>query len=150
MKQFLLLLWLFPFIVAGQTWEEAAESADTWLANEMEFPATMKPVTVEFPLVVRSTGRGCRCPEYYIGVGTTVKEGPFLRIKNVPKDFPVSDSTGHSLVVTGHFTGEYNTLDLRKSSGEPKEWIYQLPVFVIDHWKENKPGYDVPAPHSVN
>lgn len=100
---------------------------------------------VEIPLAVR----GCRCPEHYPGVGTTVKKAPFLWLKNVSKDFPPSDETGHSLIVAGHFTGKTKTPDLRTGSDGPHEWNYRLPVFEIGRRKENTPGYDVPAPHAI-
>ena len=149
MKRLLTILLLFPVIASAQTWQESSETVADWLALEMEYAASKAPVKVEMPLVVRSTGWGCRCPEHYIGVGTTVQEGPFLSLENVPKNFPISDATGHSLIVTGYFTGKYKTLDLRAKEDEPEEWNYKLPVFVIESWKANTLGDDVPAPHVV-
>ena len=100
------------------------------------------------PFVVRSLGWGCMCPDYYIGVSPNTQEGPWISVI-APDDFPVSDTKGYSLIVTGVFTGDSVEEDFRNEDGEPEEWLYKMPEFKIHNWKENRMDYDVPAPKVI-
>jgi hypothetical protein len=96
---------------------------------------------VEFPMAIRTRAWGCRCPFHYIGVGTDNPEGPWI-FPISPKDFPVSDDNGYSLIVKGYFTGKEIVKDYRKEVSEPKDWVYTLPEFKIISWRKNDLDYD--------
>jgi hypothetical protein len=129
-------------------YEDALDSLSFWLKDRIEQGATGKKVLVEMPFVVRSLAWGCMCPNHYIGVHPNVQEGPFIHPR-VPTNFPVSDSTGHSLIVRGYFTGKQIEEDYRNEDGEPAEWLYILPEFVVLDWRVNELNYDVPAPYVI-
>jgi hypothetical protein len=125
----------------------AADSLHSWLDQRVENAKNGLHEKVEMPFVVRSTGWGCICPDYYIGVIPSVQDGPFIS-PIMPRHFPKSDSQGHSLIVTGYFTGKIIKVDLRGKYGTEEE-LFFAPQFKIISWKENTLEYDVPAPHII-
>lgn len=149
MKLFTLIL--FCVLCAGTglaqalRYDEAPDSIAVWLETRVANAAEGNREVVEMPFVVRSLAWGCLCPDHYIGVGTGVQEGPFIHPK-VPKKFPKSNENGHSLIVRGYFTGEYVEEDFRNENGEPAEWLYIIPEFVVTEWEVNKLEYEVPFP----
>jgi hypothetical protein len=124
-----------------------ADSVDSWLDQRVENAKNGQHEKVEMPFVVRCTGWGCACPDYYIGVAPSVQDGPFISAK-APEGFPDVDSKGYSLIVTGYFTGKIVKVDLRGKYG-PEEELYHIPQFKVLSWKENTLDYDVPAPHVI-
>jgi hypothetical protein len=148
------LLFLFFGAHAGAqdttlTYEEMpGDSLVSWMKTRVENARRNIRETVEMPMVVRSTGWGCQCPLHYIGISPLVGDGPWIAPK-APKGFPVSNSQGSSLVVTGYFTGKWITEDLRNKDGEPAEWLYKMPEFKVLTWKKNELDYQVPIPHVV-
>ena len=146
-KFFLLTLLLFSFsFVKSQTYEEFADSLDIWVKTRVASAAKGKPEMVEMPFVARCWGWGCMCPDYYLGVSVGVLDGTWVYPVATPKDFPSSDSLGHSMIVTGYFTGKWKDVDLRNEDKEPAEWLYHMPVFKVLTWRENTLFYDVPPP----
>jgi hypothetical protein len=120
-------------------------SAQAWMDLRVKNAKHGIKENVEMPFVVRSTGWGCICPDYYIGISPLVAEGPWV-FPITPDGFPVSDSIGHGLVVTGFFTGKITELDLRSNKDDPEEWLFKLPEFKIISWKGNNQGYNVHSP----
>jgi hypothetical protein len=125
------------------------DSLQIWLNLRVENARKGLKETVEMPLVVRSTGWGCMCPDHYIGVSPLTQEGPWIS-PIVPEKFPVSDSMGYSLVVKGFFTGKMKKIDLRNEAGEPADWLYTVPLFKITSWKNNSEEYSVDAPKVIH
>ncbi len=123
----------------------AADSIQGWVDQRVENAKNGHREIIETPFVVRSFGWGCLCPDHYIGINPGMQEGPFLHVK-APKKFPVSSEFGHSLIVTGYFTGAYVEEDFRDEHGEPEEWLYTLPEFVVLEWRVNTLDYDAPSP----
>src|SRR5688572_8752213 len=121
---------------------------EPWVKERVQTARKGIKEKIIMPLVVRSTGWGCRCPEHYIGVGTKVKEGPYIFPVTKLK-IPKINESGYSLVVKGYFNGKLKHLDLRQSEDEPEEWDYYIPEFVITEWEINKKGDEVEAPRVV-
>lgn len=118
---------------------------DKWLEERLANIKKNLRETVEMPMVVRSTGWGCRCPMHYIGVGTTVQEGPWIA-PVYPDDFMEIPEEGMSFIVTGYFTGKWITEDLRGGDPDHTEWLYKKPEFIITSWKLNDLDYSANAP----
>ncbi|HLP13432.1 MAG TPA: hypothetical protein VK177_15955 [Flavobacteriales bacterium] len=131
-----------------QTYADMGDSVKTWLNERVENAKKGKKEKVQMPFVVRSTGWGCLCPIHYIGVSAGTNDGPWV-MPIEPKKFPQNDSLGHSLIVTGYFTGKIVEQDMRNEDGEPEEWLYKIPEFKILSWKENKQDYEVEAPKVI-
>jgi hypothetical protein len=133
--------------VSGQkrSYYDVADSIQIWMETRVANAAEGHPENVEMPLAVRSIGWGCRCPDHYIGVNPNVQEGPFVALLGT-ETFPRSDQNGHSLIVTGYFTGKWTEIDLRDETGEPAEWLYRVPEFTIRSWKINKKPEETKAP----
>lgn len=128
----------------SQTYLEFGDSVQAWVDQRVT-AAAHRYEQVEMPLCVRSRAWGCKCPDSYIGASPDVQEGPWIWVK-APASFPKVDESGHSLIVTGHFTGEWKTQDLRNANGEPAEWLYRMPVFKVATWRAN-PSYEAtPSP----
>ena len=130
------------------TYEDVIDSIGYWVDERVTNAMAGRQEIVEMPLVVRSLGWGCICPDHYIGVSPSVQEGPFIH-PIVPKGFPKTDMYGHSLMVRGYFSGRIVEEDYRDESGEPAEWLYQLHEFVITKWKHNKLDYQIRAPYVI-
>ena len=152
MKQLIVLLLAFfssQILIAQSTFDEFGDSTRTWLEERVSNAQQFIHEHVEVPFVVRSTGWGCMCPDYFIGINPGMQEGPFIGA--VPSTgFPTVDSTGASLIVVGYFTGKIVDIDLRNEDLEPEEWLYHVPEFMIISWRKNELGYDAIAPHVVN
>lgn len=118
---------------------------ETWVEERVNNSEKGTKEIVEIPLAVRSRAWGCRCPDHYIGISTNNREGPWL-MPIMPSKFPVSDENGHSLIVTGYFTGKHITKDYRKTKTEPKSWIYTMPQFKILSWRKNELDYKIDCP----
>ena len=137
-----------PLIAQTNTYENSGKSTQAWMDIRVRHAKKGMKEKVEMPFVVRSTGWGCICPDYYIGISPLVAEGPWV-FPLTPDNFPVSDSVGHSLIVKGYFTGKNRELDLRTNKDDPAEWLFKMPEFKIISWKENKQGYEAPPPRVV-
>lgn len=141
----LLLLLIINGSLFAQNFFEAQPTLDIWV-NKRVLNAQMGiHEIVEFPIAVRTKAWGCRCPFHYIGIGVNTVEGPWIS-PIAPKDFPVSDEHGYSLIVKGFFTGKQLINDYRKKADEPKDWVYTLPEFKILSWRKNDLEYDVSPP----
>lgn len=85
---------------------------------------------VRVPLVRKSDGWGCICPEYYIGLSTantgstTWTEPRFERESLRPRKNMI-------VLAEGYFTGRRLRRDLRSNPEEPEEMIYQLWEFRV-------------------
>lgn len=152
MKKYYFLLTIFLLAKIGlaqinvTTYEQMPpEEVEPWVNKRMENIKKGLKETVEMPLAVRSLGWGCQCPMHYIGVGTTVKEGPWIA-PVFPDDFTGAGDEGLAIVVTGYFSGQWITEDLRNANGEPAEWLYKMPEFIVTSWKFNDLDYQVAAP----
>lgn len=148
MKKLIIIPFLFLFSFAysqTETYEEFADSLEWWVNQRIDNAVKGKSEMVEMPLVARCWGWGCMCPSYYIGVSVGVQEGPWVYPQS-KISIPPSDSAGHSMIVTGYFTGKWKDEDLRDKSGEPAEWLYHMPVFKVLTWRENTLSYEVPPP----
>jgi|GEM_PF-2501336 len=132
----------------SQTYEEFGDSIQNWLEQRISNANKGIKEKVEMPFAVRTLGWGCMCPDNYIGISPNVQEGPWIAPK-APKNFPVSDTIGYSLIVTGYFTGKWKEKDFRNKDGEPQEWLYKMPEFNIISWRENKLGYETPPPKVI-
>ncbi len=145
-----------PFLFFGmsavfaqeQTYEDVADSVQYWMEERVANATEGIHEVVEMPFVVRSLGWGCLCPDHYIGVSPFTQEGPFIHPVS-PANFPVSDRDGHSLVVTGFFTGKWVEEDYRDENGEPEEWLYKLPEFKILSWRRNEMDYEIFPPRII-
>jgi hypothetical protein len=150
----LALLWwgvllLLPTRQWGQaTYFDFADSVQSWVDARVRNAAAGNAESVEMPLVVRSTGWGCRCPDTYIGASASTQEGPWVWVE-ARAGFPKVDRKGHPLHVQGRFTGEMHTQDLRNPDGEPEEWEYTMPVFKVTRWRKNPAYEDTPAPRVI-
>lgn len=102
----------------------------SWMEERARRARLGRRELVRFPLVRRSNGWGCICPEYYIGLSTgttgggTWIEPRFLRRAQRP-------SSNMIILAEGYFTGRRLRRDLRTSREEPEEWIYQLYEFRV-------------------
>lgn len=143
-----LLSIVFHSAQAQAVYEDCIDTLDQWVKELVEVSPSQMHL-IETPFVVRSTGWGCLCPQHYIGVSPGVHDGPWIS-PIAPEGFPISDSLGHSLIVTGYFTGRWITEDLRNEDSLPSEWLYKMPEFKIESWKPNERDYDVPPPHFVD
>jgi len=130
-------------------YEDAADTLDNWIEQRITSAQLGIKEKVEMPFVVRTLGWGCMCPDYFIGVSPNVQEGPWIS-PIVPRKFPVSDTVGYSLIVTGHFTGKWVEIDLRNGEEEPDEWLYTVPEFKIRRWKANEVDYSVFPPRIID
>jgi hypothetical protein len=101
-----------------------------WMAERARLARKGRPERVRFPLVRKSAGWGCICPEYYVGLstgttgGSTWVEPRFTRPLARP-------SRNVILIAEGYFTGRRLTRDLRDGAGEPEEWVYKLWEFRV-------------------
>jgi len=107
-----------------------------------------RPERVRFPLVRKSAGWGCICPEYYIGLSAgTTGGGAWVEPRFAR---PLARPTRNMIVIAeGYFTGRRLTRDLRDSSGEPEEWIYKVWEFRVTRVRllpENHEFYDEESP----
>lgn len=129
-------------------YEDVVDSLQEWVNQRVNNASEGAREVIETPFVVRSTGWGCLCPEHYIGISPYVQDGPWMAAL-APADFPVMDSIGHSLVVTGYFTGKYVEIDLRNENGEPEEWLYIVPEFQVLSWSPNEAQYEAAPPRVI-
>jgi hypothetical protein len=148
----LLLLLLEGFPVHSQTWADWLNSEEPvieqWLEQQIARAKEGKAETVEIPLVVRSTGWGCRCPEHYMGSNAFTQDGPW--IAPVGKSLPAPDENGYLFVAKGKFTGNLVEIDLREENGEPEEWLCKAWEFRVTKVKKLKAGVEMPAPKVLN
>lgn len=148
-SQFLFILFLFCSVTstkAQTTFDQFGDSLQSWVDQRVHKARKNRTETVIMPLAVRSTGWGCMCPDYYIGVSPGTQEGPFLNIVCDDPTFPLSDSLGYSLIVHGYFDGTIVIQDYRDETGEPEGWLYKTPQFVVTSWEMNTLDYTVSAP----
>jgi hypothetical protein len=137
-----------PVIAQNQTYEEIAGTIPDWVETRVKNAQNGIKEKIEMPFVVRTLGWGCMCPDNYIGISPNVQDGPWIAPK-AAKNFPVSDTIGYSLIVTGYFTGKYIVEDLRNKDKEPEDYLYKMPEFKILTWRENTLGYDSPPPKII-
>lgn len=128
---------------------DGVDSLDAWVQTRVEKADSGIKEMIEMPVAVRSTAWGCECPDYYIGVGTNVKEGPWIYPSGAVH-LPPTSRTGVALWVKGYFTGKIITVDFHSSFPELNEMVYQVPEFVVVSFKMNRKGYDVPFPYIVH
>lgn len=142
MNKFIILFLVVTFIAVIDshsqvlTYEGTPDSLQQWVDQRVVNAENGIKETVKIPLAVRSLSWGCICPDHYIGYSPDVQEGPWI-FPTGKKKLPKSDQFGHSLTVTGYFTGKMITKDLRRSKEEPEEWIYTMPEFIVTEWNIN-------------
>jgi len=126
----------------AQTYNDFADSLQSWVEARIDSAKNDVKEIVELPYVIRSTGWGCECPYYYIGVSTTTMDGVYVS-PIAPRQMPFAPSSaGYNYIVTGYFTGKVKT----KKYGEEK---YDLPEFRILTFEKNNLGYDSPPPRII-
>ena len=134
----------------GQAFDDwTSDSISNWMDLRINNANNNTQETVEMPFAVRSLGWGCLCPDHYIGISPHSQEGPWIGAIT-PDEFPASNRNGHSLIVTGKFTGNWVEEDFRDENGEPEEWLYKMPEFKIISWKENELDYNSPPPKVIS
>ena len=115
-----------------------------WMMERARRSRKGRPERVSFPLVRKSTGWGCICPDYYIGLSTATTGGSTWIEPRFTR--PLSRPMRNMIVIAeGYFTGRRLTRDLRDSSGEPEEWIYKVWEFRVTRVRllpENHEFYD--------
>ena len=113
-----------------------------WMEERARRARRGRPERVRFPLVRRSTGWGCICPEYYIGLSTATTGGGTWVEPRFRR--PLARPSRNVIVLAeGYFTGRRLTQDLRNSSGEPEEWIYKVWEFRVTRVRLLPPGHEV-------
>lgn len=143
-------LWFGASSAAAQVGPNADNSPEVarWMMERARRSRKGRPERVSFPLVRKSAGWGCICPEYYIGLstgttgGSTWVEPRFTR----PLARPMRNMV---VIAEGYFTGRRLTRDMRNSSGEPEEWIYQVWEFRVTRVRllpESHEFYDEESP----
>ncbi|MFN8395467.1 MAG: hypothetical protein U0176_12555 [Bacteroidia bacterium] len=142
------LLLLLPLAGVSQSYVDFADSVQAWVDARVDAANAGKSERVVMPVAVRSLGWGCECPDAYLGESPGVHEGPWIWVVS-KRRFPEVDRLGHSLIVTGRFTGDMQQLDLRNDDGEPEEWLYVMPVFRAEKWKPNKNVGEAAAPKVI-
>ena len=101
-----------------------------WMAERARRSRRGRPERVSFPLVRKSTGWGCICPDYYIGLSTATTGGDTWVEPRFTR--PLARPSRNVIVIAeGYFTGRRLTRDLRNSSGEPEEWLYKVWEFRV-------------------
>jgi hypothetical protein len=113
-----------------------------WMAERARRSRRGRPERVRFPLVRKSAGWGCICPEYYIGLSAgTTGGGAWVEPRFAR---PLARPTRNMIVIAeGYFTGRRLTRDLRDRSGEPEEWIYQVWEFRVTRVRPLPEGHEV-------
>jgi hypothetical protein len=119
-----------------------------WMAERARRSRAGRPERVRIPLARKSTGWGCICPDYYVGLSTATTGGSTWVEPRFTR--PTARPSRNVIVVAfGYFTGGRVTRDLRNSSGEPEEWIYQLWEFRVTRVRllpEGHEFYDEDSP----
>jgi hypothetical protein len=101
-----------------------------WMMERARRSRRGRPERVRFPLVRKSTGWGCICPDYYIGLSTATTGGGTWVEPRFSR--PLARPRRNMIVLAeGYFTGRRLTRDMRDHSGEPEEWIYKLWEFRV-------------------
>lgn len=109
-----------------------AEGPDVsrWIAERARRARTGRRERVRVPLVHRSDGWGCICPEYYIGLSTgTTGSETWIEPRFEQPNLRLRKNT--IVLAEGYFTGSRPRHDLRSSREEPEEWIYRLWEFHV-------------------
>ncbi len=143
-------LWFGTSSAVAQVGPNADNSPEVarWMMERARRSRKGRPERVSFPLVRKSAGWGCICPEYYIGLstgttgGSTWVEPRFTR----PLARPMRNMV---VIAEGYFTGRRLTRDMRDASGEPEEWIYQVWEFRVTRVRllpESHEFYDEESP----
>ena len=105
-----------------------------------------QPELVRIPVVYRSMGWGCECPDNFIGTSTGTKEGPWIKIVGpVGLPYRYEQRLGTSAVAEGVFTGKQVTEDLRGGPDGPKDYIYKLWEFKPRLMRRLRDGRDADA-----
>jgi len=119
-----------------------------WMMERARRARTGRPERVSFPLVRKSAGWGCICPEYYIGLSTGTTGGSAWVEPRFTR--PLARPRRNMIVLAeGYFTGRRLTRDLRDGSGEPEEWIYKVWEFRVTRVRllpEGHEFYDEESP----
>ena len=113
-----------------------------WIEERARRARNGRRELVRIPLVRRSNGWGCLCPEYYIGLSTgTTGGGTWLE----PRFSRPAQRPSQNMIVfaEGYFTGKRLRRDLRTSAGEPEEWLYQVWEFRVLRINLVPPEHDI-------
>lgn len=120
----------------------------SWMAERARRARNGRPERVSFPLVRKSLGWGCICPDYYIGLSTATTGGSTWVEPRFTR--PLARPSRNVIVIAeGYFTGRRLTRDLRNGAGEPDEWIYQVWEFRVTRVRllpESHEFYDEDSP----
>jgi len=114
-KLYFTFLFTFSIVVLfsqDKTYDNWLQEGDPneWVAERIENANKGIKEIVKMPLVVRFTGWGCLCPDYYMGISPFTQEGPWIE-PIASKKFPSTSFDGHSLIVKGYFTGKMIPID---------------------------------------
>jgi hypothetical protein len=136
-------------ILGAQTYSDWLLEGDpnSWITLRTTNAAKGEAELIKIPLVVRSTGWGCLCPDYFIGSSPFVQDGPWIH--PIGKTLPTPNVDGYVFVVTGKFTGNIIPIDLRNQDGEPDEWLYHVPEFRIKKIRKLKSNQEIPSPKII-
>ena len=119
----------------------AVELRDAWVAARVAAGAKGAPEAVRVPVVWRSMGWGCPCPEVFLGLSTNMSTGPWLKVSFAEGVAPPTPPpTGLVVVADGHFTGGTTPLDLQPEGEAIPEFLYTLTDFHVTAWRPWKPG----------
>ncbi len=149
----ILLVLVIVFFQTGKVAAQSgvyAESPDIsdWVEERTRRARLGRPERVRFPLVRRSDGWGCICPEYYLGL-STVNAGPQLWIEPRFARSALRFPKNTIVLAEGYFTGRRPRRDLRSSPDEPEEMIYKLWKFSVTRVQrvpDNHDFYDETSP----
>lgn len=112
--------------------DEAA--VDAWVQARVKAAKKGEREIVRIPIVQRSQGWGCRCPENFLGTNVGSYGGKsWLALATAPgAKLPEARRTGWVQIAEGYFTGATEKLDYSKECGGCKDWIYTLYKFQVE------------------
>lgn len=117
---------------------------ERWITERARRARIGRREKVRLPLVRRSDGWGCVCPEYYVGLNTAnAGGGMWLEPRFARRTLRLRKNT--VVLAEGYFTGRRLRRDLRTHRDEPEELIYEQWEFLVTRVQalpENHVFYD--------
>jgi hypothetical protein len=112
--------------------DEAA--VDAWVQARVKAAKKGEREIVRIPIVQRSQGWGCQCPDNFLGTNVGSYGGKsWLALATGPGvTLPAANRLGWVQIAEGYFTGATEKLDYSKDCGGCKDWIYTLYKFQVE------------------
>jgi hypothetical protein len=112
--------------------DEAA--VDAWVQARVKAAKKGEREIVRIPIVQRTQGWGCRCPENFLGtsVGSYGGKSWLALAPGAGVTLPPAKREGWVQIAEGYFTGATEKLDYSKECGGCKDWIYTLYKFQVE------------------